>query len=94
MLLLATATVSAAAGAWLCALDSGSAAASSAASFHEPDSASDECLFVPLAKVAVTPAVISAMAVPPVVSPAYVRALVSDHSYRIDPEPPVKPPAA
>ena len=93
-LLLAAASVSASASASLCSLESRAAVASSAPSAHETARDSDVCPLLPLAEEAATPVVLSSVSVSAVVQPAYVRALVSDHSYRIDPEPPVKPPAA
>ncbi len=94
LLLLAAASVSASASAVLYSLESRAAVASSATSTHETGRDSDVCPLLPLAEEAATPAVLSSVSVSAVVQPAYVRALVPTGSYRIDPEPPVKPPAA
>lgn len=92
--MLATATVCASAGALLCTVESGCPVALAATSAHETEGAPDRCPLLPLAEVAATPAVLATLFAPSVVLPAYVRALAPDHSYRVDPEPPVKPPAA
>jgi hypothetical protein len=94
LLVLASVTVSASASALLCSPESGCAFMSSASAAHESERDAGECPVESWAKVAVTPAVIASFFAPAVVLPAYVRALVAARLYRIDPEPPVKPPAA
>lgn len=94
LLVLAAMTVSASASALLCSPESGCAFASSAGVAHETERDAGECPVESWAKVAVTPAVTASSFAPAVVPPAYVRALVPTRFYRIDPEPPLKPPAA
>jgi hypothetical protein len=94
LLVLASVTVSASASALLCSPESGCAFVSTTGAAHESERDAGECPVESWAKVAVTPAVIARFSAPAVVLPAYVRALVSARFYRIDPEPPVKPPAA
>ncbi len=92
LLLLVAVTTSAAAGALLCSAESERGQSAHAAVECAPGA--DDCLFLPLAKVAATPALLIESFAIGVVSAAYVRPLDAQTRYRNDPDPPVKPPPA
>ena len=94
LLLLVAVSLGVSAGALRGTGECGFAMQSVAASTVEPAAGADACPFALLEQTAATPALLPGVSTTAVVLPAYVRALVPTRSYRIDPEPPVKPPAA
>jgi len=95
LLLLAAATATTSAGTMFCTYEAGLLADTAVCTANESSSSSSECPLAQLAEHAATPMVLSATstsgAIPPL---AYVRPLFALRSYWMDPEPPVKPPAA
>lgn len=94
LLLLVTITVGASAGALLCSSGVERSHAQPVQVAVECAPGANDCLFLPLAKVAATPALLVEAFVLDVVAAPYVRPLVVQSRYRNDPDPPDKPPPA